>query len=91
MSRCDLHGRDCIANKSTLAFGCLTSCDGIYADINKWVDWDSVGSLEGTLYLILSEYEKFKQNAVKHLRFNPKAGFDMFGNKIIIQMIQSRF
>ena len=78
MQRRDFQGRDCIANKSALAFDCLPSCNGIYADTSKWWDWDPIG-LKKLIQPLLSEYEKFKRSNVRHLRFNSSLGSTLFG------------
>ena len=79
MQKCDLQGRDCIAKKSHLTFGCLPSCDGIYADVSKWWDFDPFGMKE-LIQPLVSEYENFKQNNMRHLRFDTSAeGSTLFG------------
>ena len=75
MQKCDIQGRDCIANKSTFTFGCPTSCDGIYADIAQWTE-----PLD-TIQPLISEYETFKQNNVKHFVFDTTATTSNFGNE----------
>ena len=80
MQKCDLNGRDCIANKSTLTFDCLKSCEGVYADTNSWWDWDPK-SLKELIRPLLTEYENFKRKNARHFRFNSSAGLTniMFG------------
>ena len=72
MQECDLVGRDCLANKSSLTFDCLTSCDGIYADIVQWTDPESMG-VKDIIQPLISEYETFKQNNVRHFAFDAEA------------------
>ena len=78
MRKCDLEGRDCIANKSSLTFDCLTSCDGIYADIVQWTDPVSMG-VRPTIQPLITEYETFKQSNVRHFEFDTKAATSNFG------------
>ena len=81
MQKCDLQGRDCVAEKSHLTFDCLPSCDGIYADVSSWWDWDPLG-LKELIEPMLSEYENFKQNNVRHIMFKSSAhDSSMFGTQ----------
>ena len=77
-----LAGRDCIANKSSLTFDCQTSCDGIYADIAKWTE-----PLD-TIQPLISEYDTFKENIVRHFIFNTSSASTNFGRcKILKQKL----
>ena len=79
LHQCDLSGRDCIEKKSNQTFNCWRSCDGIYAYIYNWEydgDWLTLKDMIEPLIL---EYENFKQNYVKHFRFNAKNDSSDFG------------
>ena len=79
LQSCDLKGRDCIANKSSSGtFNCLTSCDGIYADVGQWHDSGALG-VRDLIRPLISEYENFKQSNVMHFRFDASATSNNFG------------
>ena len=79
INKCSTKGRDCIEKKSNATFNCQTSCQGIYADITQW---DEEYTMETTKYVmqpLMTEYEKFKGNNVKHVRFNSSASATVYG------------
>ena len=79
LPKCDLQGRDCIANKSCLTFECQKSCDGIYADTVLWYTAVDLSTLEKKIQPLVSEYAIFKRNNVRHFRFNAAEASSMFG------------
>ena len=79
LPKCDLQGRDCIANKSCLSFECQKSCDGIYADTVLWYKAVDLSTLEKKIQPLLSDYAIFKRNNVRHFRFNATSASTLFG------------
>ena len=77
MEKCSSKGRDCIEEKSGFTFDCLPSCGGTYADTEAWPDFG--WSFEDMIQPLTSEYNNFKQNNVKHFRFNSTATLTAFG------------
>ena len=79
MKKCDPEGRDCIEKNSAETFNCSMTCKGMYADI-YW----KVGKMEDEMdkekYTeLLSEYEKFKKENVKHFEFSSATSGNNFG------------
>ena len=72
-----MKGRDCIEQNAILSFNCQTACDGMYADTAKWED----KTLENVIKPLVSEYRAFKQNNVRHFKFNSAATSTHFGKK----------
>ena len=80
MQLCDLHGRDCIANKSKTEFDCETSCEGIYADIVPWFDQDpDWWTLKEMIQHLVAEYTAFKLKSVRHFKLNTSSASPYFG------------
>ena len=80
MDVCDEKGRDCIERSSTNTYNCSTTCVGIYADVQQEDVGLKGGAADSEQYKILvAEYRKFKENNVKHFKFNLSANSKEFG------------
>ena len=83
---CGLEGRDCVERNYSRVFNCNTTCNGIYADVDK---------IEGLLtqddnktrkdastkkfQRLIEEYRTFKKNYVQHFRFSSASNKTVFG------------
>ena len=84
MKICDPEGRDCIEEKSAQNFNCSMTCTGIYADI-AWKDEQLKDEKDKKKYSMLSiEYNNFKKEHVKHLRFSSEASSSLYGKPIVM-------
>ena len=84
MKICDPEGRDCIEAKSAQTFNCSMTCNGVYADTN-WKDEHRKDEKDRDKYLMLaSQYQNFKKEQVKHLRFSSEASSSMYGKQIVL-------
>ena len=68
---CDPKGRDCIERNFAKSFNCSTTCVGIYADV-QWKKLSLEGGAEDNekYKMLVAEYRRFKENIVKHFKFN---------------------
>ena len=83
MKKCDPKGRDCIEKNSAKTFNCSMTCNGMYADIN-WKVGNMEDEMDKEKYTeLLSEYENFKKENVKHFRFSSGAYWKNFGKQIL--------
>ena len=78
MKRCSPEGRMCIERNSMNSFNCNVTCKGIYADV-QWFNGTEEETRGNPKYLkLISEYQKFKENAVQHFKFDPSNNSVMF-------------
>ena len=59
-------------------FNCSVSCEGIYADVEWFKDNKGNGRDKLKYKRLISEYNTFKRNLVKHFKFDPANDSTMF-------------
>ena len=80
MKKCGPKGRDCIEKYSAETFNCRVTCKGMYADIQHWKDIKMENEKDKEKYrTLISEYQNFKKDNVKHFRFSSVASGSNFG------------
>ena len=72
---CNAKGRTCADREASETYGCKTSCEGIYADV-QWIDEDIGRSKDGGMeesqeafYSLVDEYREYKKNYARTFRF----------------------
>ena len=79
MKKCSPEGRDCIEKNSAQTFNCSMTCNGMYADTNwKAAKMDDEKD-RGKYADLVSEYQNFKTENVKHFKFSSESSSTMYG------------
>ena len=79
-----MEGRDCIQRNSNRVFNCNTTCNGIYADvekIEKLLKDNKTGKDANTkkFQRLIEEYRTLKKNYVQHFRLSSASNKTVFG------------
>ena len=82
---CSLKQRNCIEVNSDGKHGCRSSCEGVYADVEK-VEERFGSAKDGgnekdaeAFRTMIEEYRKFKRSFVENIGFNASANYTAFG------------
>ena len=81
-----MEGRDCIERNYSRVFNCNTTCNGIYADVEKVEELltqedNKTGKDANTkkFQRLIEEYRTLKKNYVQHFRFSAASYKTVFG------------
>ena len=82
---CSLKQRGCIELNSEGKHGCRSSCEGVYADVEKVEERFGSANDGGNekdaeaFRTMIEEYRKFKRSFVENIGFNASANYTAFG------------
>ena len=84
MKTCSPVGRECIEKNSLNTFNCKVSCEGIYSDVQWFIDEKNVAADNLDSLPPISEYKTFKESIVQHFKFDPFKHTTMFRKYIFL-------
>ena len=83
---CGLEGKDCIERNYSRVFNCNTTCNGIYADVEKneelLTQEDNKTRKDANtkkFQRLIEEYRTLKKNYVQHFRLSSASNKTVFG------------